>query len=577
MILRSGESAHFSGAVLVASANSGGEAGSSGSLEFQSGTATSETSGSIVIKSGNATTGTAGAINMSACGETATFIAVAGYAHQSGGAVSLRTVRESAAEGGEFVITGGSSTLQGGDVKCISGDGRSSQTGAASFSSAHTNAQTGALDALTAPTGTGNSGMLRLSSGDAITGDQGGAISLLVGSGGSGIGAAICVAVGTGAGVAAGVSICSGCGGTTSGSARLEAGDISLRSGDASASGNFSLLAGNAQSDGGDICFRVGDTTNPLTESNAALSLQAGKGTPGGAVSILGPGGSLNQSSGSGDYSGNLSLSSGSTQEAVAGTVALVTGSSTAQGTGVIYLNTSCVGSSAGSGSLILASGTTTSNMGGDLAAAAGAITICSGSGSGSCSGTVAIIGSVAPSGVGGQLTAMGGLASNASARVSTGDAASSGLLACATGSTPPTSGDAILSTGASSSASTGTVAVCIGNTTFGACGGNVRFNGGLWNPASATGNAGASEGMALISGACQGEILEEGTSGYIFLATDKGSSTNVAQALNSGTFSLETGNGTCGGNFTLIAGRSQVGQGASICVTAGATHNVTT
>ena len=82
---------------------------------------------------------------------------------------------------------------------------------------------------------------------------------------------------------------------------------------------------------------------------------------------------------------------------------------------------------------------------------------------------------------------------------------------------------------------------------------------------------------MALISGACQGEILEEGTSGYIFLATDKGSSTNVAQALNSGTFSLETGNGTCGGNFTLIAGRSQVGQGASICVTAGATHNVTT
>jgi hypothetical protein len=46
---------------------------------------------------------------------------------------------------------------------------------------------------------------------------------------------------------------------------------------------------------------------------------------------------------------------------------------------------------------------------------------------------------------------------------------------------------------------------------------------------------------------------------------------------LNSGTFSLETGNGTCGGNFTIIAGQSQVGQGASICVTAGATHNVTT
>ena len=142
----------------------------------------------------------------------------------------------------------------------------------------------------------------------------------------------------------------------------------SLRSGDASASGNFSLLAGNAQSDGGDICFRVGDTTNPLTESNAALSLQAGRGTPGGAVSILGPGGSLNLSSVPETILAIFLYHRVVPRRPSPEPSALVTGSSTAQGTGVIYLNTSCVGSSAGSGSLILASGTTTSNMGGDLA-----------------------------------------------------------------------------------------------------------------------------------------------------------------------------------------------------------------
>ena len=190
--------------------------------------------------------------------------------------VSLRTVRESAAEGGEFVITGGSSTLQGGDVKCISGTG-GPLSGSSLFALGAHKRPNSALDALTAPTGPETQACcasarvmrslatraVRLACSSALE------VRVLV---------QLSVSLSERGPGSLQVRPRSGCGGTTSGSAARSRGRMHA-SGDASASGN-GTFAGNAQSDGGDICFRVRDTTNPLTESNAALSLQAGEVPP---------------------------------------------------------------------------------------------------------------------------------------------------------------------------------------------------------------------------------------------------------------------------------------------------------